>query len=205
MLQWLQLWLVPVWLWDQGHLVDGTGPQYGQASGEGPALTPAALLTEDVYHLLPTPLVRQNDVFHMVLTTQTIIYSHSWACCIQSSSLRKMVLEKHSQAGGDWTSAWWLINMLSAPKATRFSTLCMSQILWTPHHGAELRLMKWTKSAMKAVETCTCMYELILRKTINKASLWWGRELFWSSLLSITASSNTFLHHVVTAHLERHS
>lgn len=81
--------------------------------------------------------------------------------------------------------------MLSAPKATRFSTLCMSQILWTPHHGAELRLMKWTKSAVKVMETCTCMYELILRKTINKASLWWGRELFWSSLLSITASSNT--------------
>lgn len=28
-LQWLQLWLVPVQLWDQKHLADGTGTKYG--------------------------------------------------------------------------------------------------------------------------------------------------------------------------------
>lgn len=201
-LQQLQLWLVPVWLWDHKHLTDGTGPEYGLASGEGLALTLAALLMRDVHHLLPTPLVGQNNAFHVVPPTQTTIYSHH--CTQSSSSLGKVVLEKHSQTGGGWTAAWCLINILRTPNATRFYALCVSQVLYTT---------SWRRAEADEVVKVRCesngnryMYIWVtLKKTISKTGLWWGRELCWSSFLSLTASSNTFLHHIVTAHLERHS
>lgn len=53
-----------------------------------------------------------------------------------------------------------LSNMLSAPNATRLYTPCVSQVLWTPRCGSELRLIKWKKLIAKVIETCRCMCEL---------------------------------------------
>ena len=64
-----------------------------------------------------------------------------------------------------------LSNMLSAPNATRVYAPCVSQVLQTPHRGAELRLIKWKKLIAKVMETEVCIRVSYLKKNYQRCNI----------------------------------
>lgn len=105
-LQWLQLWLVPVQLWDQKHLTDGKYKVWGCQHRRPGSISSSSAVRRSGSSPVPSPGVSEAEwcLPHGPAT----IYSHQRACSPRSSSyLQEAVLEKHSQRAGDaWTAAW---------------------------------------------------------------------------------------------------